>query len=490
MPVQFKKTGAALWRLGAASAMVLLAACGSLPAFQAPQADVPQQWSQTATQEQAEDRGMWKAARPADHEARGAWWRIFNDPELDALQERAAAANQQLQAGAARLQQARTLIDSALSAGRPQASAGFGPTRQRPSPAAAGLPAEANTQPRTLWRAQADLAWEIDLFGRIGQSAQAASFSAQQSAALLQSLQLAVQADVASAWFTLRELDALSELYRRTVQLREDGLRLVQRRYDEGDISELDVARARTELASARAELIDLGRRRLEAEHALAVLAGESASSFHVKPRPLERLALEVPAGLPSEVLQRRFDVAAAERAVAAAHAQLGVAQSAWFPSLRLNGTAGFEAAELGDLGKWASRSFLLGPLVGTMLSTPLFDGGARQAQERRAGAALDETVANYRQVVLQAFQEVEDGLAQVRLIGEQVQVQDEAVAASRLAARLSQVQYREGSVSQLTVIDADRSVLAQQRLSVQLDAQRIRSTIRLIRALGGSWEA
>lgn len=487
MTTHFKAFPARLIRMGVASAAVLLAACNSLPTYQAPQADVPAQWSKAEAEQQ--DRGMWKAAQPADHEARGAWWRAFNDAELDALQERAANANQELKAGAARVLQARTLIDSALAAGRPQASAGFGPTRQRPSPASAGLPPDANTDARTLWRAQADLAWEIDLFGRIDQAAQSAGASAQQSAAMLRSLQLAVQADVASAWFTLRELDALSELYQRTVQLREDGLRLVQRRFDEGDISELDVARARTELASARAEWVDITRRRMEVEHALAVLAGETASSFRIKPRPLARMAIDVPAGLPSEILQRRSDVSAAERAVAAAYAQLGVAQTAWFPSLRLNGTAGFEAAELGDLSKWASRSFLLGPLVGTMLSVPLFDGGARKAQEQRAGAVLDESVANYRQVVLKAFQEVEDGLAQVRLIGEQVQAQDEAVTASRRAARLSQVQYREGSVSHLVVIDADRSVLAQQRLSVQLDAQRIRSTIRLIRALGGAWE-
>lgn len=470
-----------------ASAAVLLAACNTLPAYQAPAAEVPPQWSQAQGQ-QAGD-GIWKPARPADEQARGEWWRIFQDPQLDTLQSMAAAANQDLKAGVARLAQARSRIDAALSAGRPQASVGFGPTRQRPSPAAAGLPADADTQPRTVWRAQADLAWEVDLFGRIGQAADAASATAQQSAALLNALQLAVQADVANAWFTLRELDALLALYRRTVELREDGLRLVQRRFDEGDISELDLARSRTELASARAEAIDIARRRLEVEHALAVLVGQAPSAFNLQPQPLTRLALDIPAGLPSDILQRRADIAAAERAVAAAHAQLGVAHAAWFPSLRLNGTAGFEAADLGDLGKWASRSFLLGPLVGTVLSTPLFDGGARDAEQRRAAAMLDERVANYRQTVLHAFREVEDGLAQVRLNGEQTQAQDEAVAASRRAASLSQLQYREGSVSHLVVIDADRSVLQQQRVSVQLEAERIRSAIRLIRALGGGWQ-
>ncbi|WP_233146118.1 efflux transporter outer membrane subunit [Pigmentiphaga sp. NML080357] len=463
-------------------AAMALAGCAVAPAYQPPKAEVPAAFKEAAG-------GNWKAAQPAEEAHRGQWWTIFRDPVLDEMQERAGRANQNLKAAAARLVQARARLREARADLYPSVDGGVGPTRQRPSPASRGLPADASTSPSTLWRAQATVSYEVDLFGRVAASVDAASAQAEQSEALFRSVQLALQADVAQAYFLVRELDAGQQLYEGTVALRERTLSLIQRRYDEGDISELDLARARTELASARSEALDIARQRAAAEHALAILLGEAPANFSLPPRPLGRLAVSVPPGLPSGLLERRPDIAAAERAMAAANARVGLAQTAFFPRLELTGALGYESAQLGDLFNWSSRTFIFGPLVGTMLTLPIFDGGRREAGLQAARAAYEEEAANYRQTVLNAFKEVEDNLANLRILGDQYQAQDQAVESAARAARLSQIQYREGSVSYLDVIDADRSVLQQRRVATRLDGELARSTVNLIRALGGGWD-
>lgn len=464
------------------AALLVLAGCSVAPPYQRPAVDTP------AAFKEATAPGQWKTAEPAESVPRGEWWKVFADPLLDDLEIRAAAANQDLKAGLARLAQARAVQQNARSALFPQIGIGAGPTRQRPSPASQGLAADAETSAVTLWRAQASVAYEADLFGRVSSSVDAATADTEQREALFRSLQLAIQADVAQAYFSLRELDALTALYAETVGLREQGLKLFQRRFDEGDISELELARARTELASARSEAIGIARQRAVAEHSLAILLGQAPAAITLPPQPLNRVTVQVPAGLPSALLERRPDIAAAERAMAAANARIGTARAAFFPRLSLTGALGYESAELGDLFKWSSRAFIIGPLVGTLLSLPIFDGGARQAAVDQAAAAYQEDVANYHQTVLRAFKEVEDNLAHLRLLGDQTQAQDDAVKSSRRAAGLSQSQYRNGMVSHLNVIDADRNVLLQRRVAVQLDAERALATVSLIRAIGGSW--
>jgi len=305
---------------------------------------------------------------------------------------------------------------------------------------------------------------------------------------LLRSVQLALQGDVAENYFIVRELDAERQIYVRTLELRQQTLDLVERRYKEGDIGELDVARARSELASAQSEALGIDRRRAVSEHALAVLLGKAPAEFALPANPLARVAINVPAGLPSSLLERRPDIAAAERGMAAANDRIGAARAAFFPQLNITGYAGYESSELGNLFEWSSRTFLLGPLTGAMLSLPVFDAGRRQAGLDRARAVYQEDVANYRQTVLGAFREVEDNLANLRILDEQTQAQDRAVQSSARAAQLSHTQYKEGSISYLDVIDSDRTVLTQQRVSVQLDGERARSTVNLIRALGGGW--
>lgn len=463
---------------------VLLAGCAVGPTYERPAVEVPGAFKEASLS--AAEQHRWKEAQPADDLARGHWWAIFKDPMLDALQEQAMRANQDLQAAAARVNQARAMQRGARADRFPELTAGLGASRQRTSEAIQGAADAGGTN--TLWRAQTGLSYEVDLFGRVASEADAASADTQRARALYRSVLLALQADVAQTYFLTRQLDAEAMLYERAIDLRSQSLKLVETRFREGDISELDVARARSELAAARAEALGVERQRAAAEHGLALLLGQPPADFSLPRQALVRVPVAIPAGLPSSLLERRPDIAAAERALAAANARIGAAKAALFPQLSLTGTFGLESSELGDLLRWSSRSFLLGPLVGTALSLPIFDGGRRQSGVDRARARYEEDVALYRQSVLKAFGEVEDGLSALRLLGEQTTVQDAAVASAARAAELSKAQYEAGSVSYLEVIDADRSVLQRKRAVVALDGLRAHAAVQLIRAIGGGW--
>lgn len=454
---------------------VLLAGCSLAPKLEPPALEVPAQFKQLTP----EERGQWKTAQPADGQPRGEWWRVFNDPVLDQLEQEADAASPTLAAAAARVSQARALVGVARAERVPQVDAGVGPTRIR----SAGAPAV------TAWRGLVTASYEVDLFGRISDAIEAARQDAEAVTGLFYSVRLALQADVAQTYFALRESDEELALLRNTVRLREESVRLLQRRFDLGDISELDLARARTELETARNEAIALERRRAQLEHALAVLLGKAPAAFSLAPAPLAAEVPAIPAGLPSALLERRPDIAAASRAMAAANARIGVAKAAFFPVLNLTAQGGFESGELSELFKWSSRTWVLGPLVGTMLSMPLFDGGRNQASLDRAYAVLEETVAGYRQQVLVAFTEVEDNLVTVRTLEAQRGVIRAAVEAADRGVAISQSRYRSGATGYLDVIDAQRSLLLVQRLDTQLRGTRAISTVALIRALGGGWD-
>ncbi|HEY3600318.1 MAG TPA: efflux transporter outer membrane subunit, partial [Paraburkholderia sp.] len=421
------------WGRAAASALLLmlLAACSVEPTYKRPDAATPAAFKEASALD-AKEAGTWKPAQPADDTHRGEWWTIFGDATLDDLEQQAATANQDLKAAAARVQQSRAFVQSARAAWYPSIDAGFGPTRQRLSPASQFEPQDTNVPTQTLWRAQGTVSYEADLFGRVSSNVNAARADAQQSEALFRSVQLALQADVAQNYFQLREFDLQQALYRRTVVLREDALKLVQRRFTEGDISELDVARAKNELATARADAVGVARQRAASEHGLAILLGKAPAEFSFPETPLVPVTARVPAGLPSALLERRPDIAAAERAMAAANARVGLAKSAFFPKLDITGAFGYESATLGDLFMWSSRAFLLGPFAGTALTMPLFDGGRRRAGLDQARAKYDEDVAQYRQQVLVAFREVEDNLSDLRLLQDQTREQNDAVNASQ----------------------------------------------------------
>ncbi|MCW7537132.1 efflux transporter outer membrane subunit [Aquabacterium sp. A7-Y] len=429
------------------------------------------------------DSGRWTVAAPADMQERGAWWRLFSDPVLDGLAERAALHNTDLQGAAARLAQARALLRVSDAARAPQLQAQAGALREAP-PGMGGRAA-------TLLSAGLGLSYEADLVGRLSAATRAATLDAQAREALLQSTRLVVQADVAYTYLTLRALDSERRLVRDTLLAYGDTLRLTERRFEAGDVAELDVARVRTEVAATEAEALALDRQRAELEHALAVLVGEPASSFAVvdlaaSGQPLPQVELpHVPPGLPSTVLARRPDVAAAQRSLMAAQERVGIARAAWFPSLALTASGGHASGELSDLFEWSARAWS----VGALLSLPIFDGGRREAGVQTARAELDAALAAYRQQVLTAFRDVEDQLSGLRLLAQQSQLQQRAVESAARATALSASRYRNGLVSQLELLDAQRSELRNRRQALVVQAAQYQATVGLIRALGGGWE-
>jgi multidrug efflux system outer membrane protein len=422
----------------------------------------------------------WTTAQPAEAQDRGEWWKAFADPVLDRLVERAVAGNTSIQESATRLAQARALVRSASAELAPQVGIGAGAVRQ------AGANTATGTRPSTLVSAGVDLSWEVDIFGKLAKTRDAAALDADARAALLQNTRLLVQAEVAQTYLALRAADTERALVRETVAAYNSSLDVTERRYRAGDVAELDVARVRTELASTEAEAFALDRRRAELEHALAVLIGEPASGFSLDAGEWTTALPVIPPGVPATVLARRPDVSAAQNGILAAQARLGVAQAAWFPDLALTASGGFASPELGDLFTRSARAWS----IGALLALPIFDGGRRQAGVDSAAAQLDTALVGYRAQVLGAFREVEDQLSALRLLDEQARAQGRAVDSAARATLLSDSRYRNGYVSQLELLDARRSELRNRRAALGVKASQYAATVGLIRALGGGWDA
>jgi multidrug efflux system outer membrane protein len=432
----------------------------------------------------AAELGTWKEGRPLDDVPKGNWWEVFGDPALNDLETQGMAANQTIKASLARLEQSRAVARVARSEFLPNINASPYWTRQRyspnQSPSFGSLTANSFSVPL-------DLSYEVDLWGRVRRSFESARADAQSSLADFYNLSLTLQADIAQNYFTLRALDAEIATVTATVGLRREQVQLVRSRFEGGIGNELDVARAETELATAEADAASLAQRRSQLENALAILVGRIPSSFHVTNsangvwRPQ---VPEVPAGLPSELLERRPDVARAERQLASANARIGVAKAAFFPVLRLTASGGYLSGDLDELLQWDSRVWSIGP----SLSLPIFAGGRNRANYRRSRAAFDEAVALYRQQVLVAFGEVENSLSGLRFLFEQYLARQRAVDNARRAADLATERYRAGLVSYLEVVDANREALQAERANAQLSGQRLNASVQLIKALGGGW--
>jgi multidrug efflux system outer membrane protein len=423
-----------------------------------------------------EGDGRWTVAAPAEAKERGAWWQAFADPVLSDLVERAGRDNTSIQIAAARLAQARAVLGATDANRSPQVGLGGGMTRQT-------VPG-AGPQAGTLVNAGANLSYELDVFGRLSRESQAATLDVRSREALLQSARLLAQAEVAQNYFALRALDVERGIVRDTVTAYGNTLRLVQRRFEAGDVAELDVQRVRTELASTESDAYALDARRATLEHAIAVLVGAPASDFAIASTAWSSALPMVPAGVPSTVLARRPDVSAAMSDLQAAQARVGAAKAAWFPSVSLTGAAGFASPELSDVFKWSARAWS----VSALLSLPIIDGGRRRSAVDAATAQLDANVASYRERVLVAFKEVEDELATLRLLSDQAGAQGRAIASASRATTLSESRYRNGLVSQLDLLDAQRSELRSRRQAVQVQAAQYQATVGLIRALGGGW--
>jgi multidrug efflux system outer membrane protein len=431
----------------------------------------------------AENLGAWKTGEPADTLARGEWWKLFHDSALDDLESRALAANQELRAAAARVEQARAAAGIARSNYWPQLAANGSVVREETS---ATIDNALHDQLTTTYRTPLGASWEIDLFGRVRHLTASARADAESSLAVFESVRLALTADVAANYFSLRAVDRELALLRDTVALRRRALDLVSARLRIGTAADFDVARAETELASTEAELSALANRRAALQNALAVLAGAAAPAFELPLAPASTLVTpEIPPGLPAALLERRPDIAAAERALAAANARIGVAKAAFFPAISLTGAAGFASGDIDTLFKTDSRIWSIGP----SLYLPIFQGGRNRANLERSRAAYDESVAAFRQRVLVAFREVQDALTATRFLAEQSAAQERALAGARRAAGLAQTRYDAGLVSYLEVIDAQRTSLATERASVQLEALRLNTSVALIKALGGGWK-
>jgi multidrug efflux system outer membrane protein len=399
---------------------------------------------------------------------------------LDELVARADRNNTSVQQAAARLAQARALLRSADADRMPQLGIGASAARQD------GLPLAPAGRPATLTSVGADLSYEVDLFGRLASASRAASLAANSPAALLQGARLMVQADVAQTYLAIRATDAERALVRGTVVTYLEALKLTERRFRAGDVAELDVSRARTEVAATESEALALDRRRAELEHALAVLVGEAASTFQVREETWKTALPIIPAGVPGTVLTRRPDVSAAQDALLATQQRVGVAKAAWFPSVSLTASAGQASPEISDLFKWSARAWG----VSALLSLPVFDGGRRQAGIDNATAEMDGALARYREQILVAFRDVEDQLAALHLLAEQADAQSRAVASASRTTVLSDARYRNGLVSQLDLLDAQRSELRNRRQALQVKSAQYQATVGLVRALGGGWDA
>ncbi|MCM0081936.1 efflux transporter outer membrane subunit [Geomonas sp. Red32] len=451
-----------------------LSACTVGPNYVKPE-PLPNEPMPTAFKEAA----GWKVATPKDDAIPQKWWEAFNDPALAALEEQVSVSNQNLKAAEAQVRQARALVREAKAGYFPTVTAGPSITTGSKSSTTG------TSKVVTDYSLPADLAWEADVWGRIRRTVEASSANAQATAADLAAARLSAQALLAEDYFLLRSQDVQKQLLDDTVASYQRALQLTKNRYASGVAAKSDVLQAETQLKTTQAAAIDLAVQRAQLEHAIALLIGKPASVFSLPVAPMVSLFPDIPLGLPSRLLERRPDIAGAERRMASANAQIGMAQAAYYPDLRFSASAGFEALSLASWFNWPSRFWA----VGGALTETLFDGGLRKAQTEAARAAYDAMVANYRQTVLTGFQEVEDNLAALRILAAEAQAQDEAVKASLETLAVVNNQYQAGIVSYLNVVAAQTTALTNQRTAAEIQARRLNATVLLIKALGGGWD-
>lgn len=463
--------------MAALSASLMLAGCAVGPKYQRAQVQTPPAWK---------TEGPWREAAPKDAIPKGAWWEIFHDEELNSYEKQLLAANQSLLAAQDRLNQARSLARVASAPLFPTLSADPNAGRARYS---ANRPQVTTATPAVtqgLYEIPFALNYEVDLFGRNRKNLQAANANLQGTAADLQNVQLVLTAELAADYFSLRELDAETQVVQESVKIQQQGLTLVNHRHEGGVASGLDVAQQQTLLDSTVTQLYLLQQQRAQFEHAISALTGNPASTFSVPVAPLRATPPPVPLGLPSDLLERRPDIATAERAMANENALVGVARTAFYPQFTISGSGGFESVSLGSLISTPSAFWSLG---GDLLQ-PIFNGGRNRANLAATQAAYEESVANYRQSALTAFQQVEDSLSGLDSLSRAAETQNAAVADAHRALDIANDRYVGGLTTFLDVITAQSILLSNQRLSTQLLGQQMVTSVLLVKALGGGWDA
>ncbi|HEY8083986.1 MAG TPA: efflux transporter outer membrane subunit [Methylophilaceae bacterium] len=454
----------------------LLSACTVGPDYVKPTMDVPAAFK--------EQQG-WKTAQPQDELPRGKWWEIFGDSTLNQLVEQVEVSNQNLRVAEAQYRQAQALTQQADAAYYPTVTGGVSATRNRPS---ASNTSNFNPRITTTYNVNVGVSWEPDLWGSIRRSVEAGEANAQASAANVEAAKLSAQATLAQDYFLLRIADARKTLLDDTVAAYEKSLQLTQNQYKVGVAARADVVTADTQLKSAKAQAVDVGVQRAQLEHAIAILIGKAPAEFSIAPLASKfgLLPPPIPLGLPSQLLERRPDIAAAERQAASANAKIGVAESAFYPDLTLSAGAGLQSTSFAKWLTYPSRFWTLGPA----LAETIFDGGLRKAQTAQAVAVYDQDVATYRQTVLGGFQEVEDNLATLRILEQEAALQDDAVKAARESVQITNNQYKAGIVDYLNVVNVETIALDNERTALTIQGNRLSAAVLLIKAVGGGWNA
>ncbi|KVG29982.1 efflux transporter outer membrane subunit [Burkholderia diffusa] len=465
----------------AVATAVLLAGCAVGPDYHRPDTSIPAAFKEAPA--------GWKVAQPADRTDRGPWWTVYNDPQLDALIGKLNASNQTIAQSAAAYRQARALVAEARAAYFPTVGLTASGSRSRTGRTSTSSSASSFGSSASIGNSYSvglDASWEPDLWGKVSRSVSAQRAGEAAAAADLANARLSQQALLAQTYFQLRTSDALQKLLDDTVKSYGESLRLTQNQYAQGVAARADVIQAQTQLQSAQAASIDNGVARAQYEHAIATLIGEPASTFSLPPNPLAAEPPITPVDVPSALLERRPDIAAAERRAAAANEQIGVAIAAFFPTLTLSASGGFQSSVWSQLFTLPARFWTVGP----QLAATLFDAGLRAAQTDAARATYDQDVAAYRLAVLTAFQDVEDNLASQRILAQEVDVQRQAVDSAEHALAIVTNQYKAGTVAYLNVLTAQTTAFTAQQKLATIGGQRMVSSVGLVKALGGGWNA
>lgn len=479
-----------------AIATIFPAGCTVGPKYHTPTVQTPAAYKEV-TPENAKDIDNWKQAQPSDAVIRGNWWEVFNDPTLNSLESQVNVSNQSIASAAASFLAARAIVKEARSQLFPTVTVSPSITEQKQSAdlktfavggggssGAGGTTPAVTTSPVTEYSLPFDATWVPDLWGKVRNMVKSNIYAAQASSADLANTRLSMQSEVAVDYFELRSEDALKQLLDSTVQAYQQSLNLNKVLYDTGIESDESVAQAETQLETTEAQDTNVGILRSQYEHAIAMLVGQPASTFSIPFKALDTAPPPVPFGLPSELLERRPDIAASERLVAQANAQIGIAQAAYYPTLTLSASGGLQSSSAATWFTWPSRFWSVGP----SLAETIFDAGLRKATVEQYRATYDETVANYRQTVLAAFQQVEDNLSSLRVLSREIEQQDVAIKSSQRYLTIATDRYRLGIDPYLNVITAQATLLSNQQTKVTLQMQQIVASVQLVEAIGGGW--